>query len=245
MSRSRRSNPLQGVGGGLLLALLIGLIALFLPGLSADVPEPLPGDPVITPPPAAGDLPAWLQVYFSDPNPPDDLENGLDQQVLLPLIESAQTSIEIASFDFNLPSLLDALVRAKQRGVDVRVIVDTASGETKLDAKRSPTGEELDAVRVLTRARIKVVDGGRSNGLMHNKFIIIDSRTLVTGSMNFSYNDTYRNNNNLLVITDPTLIANYRAKFNEGFGSGRFGAQSQFGAQVSVLSMDGVQVANY
>lgn len=245
MSRSRRANPLQGLGaGGLLLALLVGLIALFLPGLSADVPEPLPSDPVVTPLPA-GQMPSWVQVYFTDPNPPDDLNNGLDSRVLVPLIDSAQTSIEIASFDFNLPSVLDALVRAKQRGVEVRVMVDTVSGETTLDARRSPTGEMLDAVRTLERARIKVVNGGRTNGLMHNKILIVDSRVMVTGSMNFSYNDVFRNNNNILVITDPTLIANYRAKFNEGFGLGRFGVQSQFGAQVSVLTIGGVEVANY
>ncbi len=242
----RRSNNLQGAGaGGALLLLLVALIAVFLPGLSADAPQPLPGDPPVTQPaPVTEGFPGWMQVYFSNPNPPDDLANGLDQ-VVVPLIDSAQSSVELASFDLNLPSVLDALVRAKQRGVDVRVIIDTMSGETRLDAKRSPTGEELDAVRVLERVRIKVVDGGRSNGLMHNKFIVIDSRVLVTGSMNFSYNDTYRNNNNLLVITDPTLIANYRAKFNEGFSARRFGARAEFGAQVSVLNIDGVQVANY
>lgn len=245
MTTNRRPGVLLSAGaGGLLLALLVGLIALFLPGLSADLPNPLPADPVVTLTPA-GQMPAWLQVYFTDPTPADDLNNGLDAQVIVPLIESAQTSIEIASFDFNLPSVLDALVRAKQRGVDVRVIVDTVSGETTLDARRSPSGQTLDAMRLLEQARIKVVDGGRSNGLMHNKMLIVDSRVLVIGSMNFSYNDVYRNDNNILVITDPTLIANYRAKFNEGFDNRRFGAQSQLGAQVSVLTIGGVDVANY
>ena len=145
----------------------------------------------------------------------------------------------------NLPSLVDALVRAKERGVEVRVLYDGENGVQTLEADRSPTGKTYDAVEILQAAGIPLVNGGRSNGLMHDKFIVIDGQALVTGSWNYSYNDTYRNNNNILAITDLTLIANYQAKFNELFAKKDFGTPSQLGAQVPVLNIVGVNVANY
>jgi len=259
MSRKTRSSSIKGAGiGGLLLVLLVMVMAVFLPDMSPDTPEPPPGGQNIpqspsNPLPGSGSnsgpvsdepFPSWLTVYFTNPNPPDDINNGVDRYIV-PIIDGAQSTIEIASFDLNLPSVLDALIRAKERGVNVRVIVDEVNGEVELDEAKSPTGKTIDSVRELERAKIKVVDGGRSNGLMHNKMLIVDSQILVMGSWNFSFNDTYRNNNNILVITAPTLIANYRAKFNEGFDAERFGAKSEFGAQVPVLNIDGVDVANY
>jgi phosphatidylserine/phosphatidylglycerophosphate/cardiolipin synthase-like enzyme len=80
---------------------------------------------------------------------------------------------------------------------------------------------------------------------MHDKIIIIDGRILFMGSWNMSYNDTFRNNNNLLEITDPTLIANYQAKFNELFLDQRFGTHATVGAQIPQMTIDGVQVSNY
>jgi phosphatidylserine/phosphatidylglycerophosphate/cardiolipin synthase-like enzyme len=194
--------------------------------------------------PAPGNLPNWLTVYFTDPNPPDNVGHGVDSHIV-PLLDAAKRSIDLASFDLNLPSVLDALVDARQRGVQVRVVYDGENGATELDADKSPTGEPVEAVAMLQEAGIPLVNGGRSNGLMHDKMIIIDGRALVMGSWNMSYNDTYRNNNNVLVISDPTLIANYQAKFNELFEDQRFGTQAIVGARTPVLTAGGVSVANY
>ena len=90
-----------------------------------------------------------------------------------------------------------------------------------------------------------MVNGGRSSGLMHDKIIIIDGKILYMGSWNMSYNDTFRNNNNLLRITNATLIANYQAKFNELFVDKRFGTHAQVGSQTPQLTINGVQVENY
>jgi phosphatidylserine/phosphatidylglycerophosphate/cardiolipin synthase-like enzyme len=83
------------------------------------------------------------------------------------------------------------------------------------------------------------------DGLMHVKIIIIDGSILWMGSWNASYNDTFRNNNNLLRITDPALIADYQVKFDEMFVERRFGAQARVGAIEPVLTLDGVRVENY
>jgi phosphatidylserine/phosphatidylglycerophosphate/cardiolipin synthase-like enzyme len=189
-------------------------------------------------------MPSWLSVYFSDPNPPDQVNNGIDRFVT-PVLQDAKKTIDVTSFDLNLPSVVNALVDAKKRGVAVRVVTDETNGTQTLKASDSPSGEEEDTLKTFADAGIPVVDGGRSNGLMHNKIIIVDGATLFMGSWNMSYNDTFRNDNNLLKITDKTLIANYQAKFNELFVDKRFGTKAKVGAQTPQVTIDGVPVANY
>jgi len=215
----------------------------FSPSASTTPPTTAP-ESNNAPPVSSADFPKWLKVYFTNPNPPDNVNNGIDQYVV-PVLNGAKQTIDLASFDLNLPSVVNALIEASKRGVKVRVVVDDENGEQELDAKRSPDGKVFDSLKVLKAAKIPVVDGGRSNGLMHNKIIIVDGQTLFMGSWNTSYNDTFRNNNNLLQITAPVLIANYQAKFNEMYVDKRFGAKAEVGAQTPSLSIEGVAVENY
>jgi len=187
--------------------------------------------------------PAWLAVYFTNPNPPDALGTGIDQYVQ-PVIEAASRTIDVTSFDLNLPSLVNALAAASKRGVSVRVVYDGTNGS--LDLNNAATGNmPFDAIKTLKSAGVALVDGGRSSGLMHDKMVIVDGATLFMGSWNLSYNDTYRNNNNLLKITDPKLIANYQAKFNELFVDKHFGAKAKVKVPNPSLVIDGVTVENY
>jgi phosphatidylserine/phosphatidylglycerophosphate/cardiolipin synthase-like enzyme len=243
-----------------LLALLAILANACLAGLPAPVPQPTlpaaiatasetasstaPATAVATASATAETVPTWLQVYFTNPNPPDQVENGIDR-VAVQAVDHATQTVEVASFDFTLPGFTDALVNAANRGVKVRVVLDEVNGSHTLKASESPTGKAFDALKTLSSANIKVVNGGRSNGLMHDKMIIIDGTTLFMGSWNMSYNDTFRNNNNLLVIKDPQLIANYQAKFDELYVDKRFGTKAVVQALKPELTLDGVQVENY
>jgi phosphatidylserine/phosphatidylglycerophosphate/cardiolipin synthase-like enzyme len=201
-------------------------------------------------PPVAGTaspaarIPSWVRVFFTVTDPPDQLDRGIDRQVIRE-IERASQAIDLASFDLNLPSVVNALVAASQRGVRVRVIVDGEQGNLTLEPSAANGNQSIDTLQVLKDAKIPLVDGGRTNGLMHNKFILIDGKVLFMGSWNVSYNDTFRNDNNLLRITAPELIANYQAKFNEGFEQDRFGAQAELGALQTDLVVGGVRVENY
>jgi phosphatidylserine/phosphatidylglycerophosphate/cardiolipin synthase-like enzyme len=215
------------------LLLLVILVAILLWRAAGNGGQTIP----------AG-MPNWLSVYFSDPNPPDQVNNGIDRFVT-PALKDAKKTIDVTSFDLNLPSVVNALVDAKKRGVAVRIVTDETNGTQTLKASDSPSGEQEDTLKTFSDAGIPVVDGGRSNGLMHNKIIIVDGATLFMGSWNMSYNDTFRNDNNLLKITDKTLIANYQAKFNELFVDKRFGTKAKVGAQTQQLTIDGTPVANY
>ena len=187
-------------------------------------------------------LPDWLTVYFTDPNPPDNLGHGIDQFVL-PVIDSATKTIDVASFNLNLPSVIGALVSASQRGVQVRAVYDS-NGDLEIFDPATDS-QRVDASKIMRQANIRLVDGGRENGLMHDKIIIVDGSVLFIGSWNLSYNDTYRNDNNLLKITEPKLVANYQAKFNELFVDRRFGAKARLKAPYPSLTIDGIQVETF
>jgi phosphatidylserine/phosphatidylglycerophosphate/cardiolipin synthase-like enzyme len=222
------------------------LLGLFAQVVNTQMAAPAPPTASAVQPPGgqAGDIPAWVQVYFTQPNPPDSLGNGIDR-VLVKDLNAATSTIDLASFDFNLPSIVNALVEASQRGVKVRVVADEEQGSLTLQASAANGNQSMNTLKVLKAAKIKVVDGGRSNGLMHDKMIIVDGSILWMGSCNSSYNDVFRNNNNLLRITDSTVIANYQAKFNEMYVQKLFGAQAQVGALAPGLALNGVQVENY
>ena len=185
----------------------------------------------------------WLTVYFTNPDPPDNIGHGIDTYVQS-AIDGAAKSIDVTSFDLNLPNLVNALGSASKRGVKVRVVYDGTNGSQVLNNGLTQN-KDFDAIATLKAAGIGLVDGGRSNGLMHDKMVIVDGKTLFMGSWNLSYNDTYRNNNNLLKITDPQIIANYQAKFNELFVDKKFGTHAVVKALNPVMTIAGTAVENY
>lgn len=223
--------------GVLALAMLVVFVHSYLnqPG-SISSPADTGGVP-------GNSLPGWLAVYFTNPDPPDALGQGIDQHIL-PAINAASSRIDVTSFDLNLPDLVNALVAASQRGVQVRVVYDGTSGNLELD-NAATNNKTFNAIKVLKAGGISLVNGGRSNGLMHDKMIIIDGKVLFVGSWNLSYNDTYRNNNNLLKITDPSLIANYQAKFEEMFVDRRFGSVARVQVPNPSMILSGARVENY
>jgi phosphatidylserine/phosphatidylglycerophosphate/cardiolipin synthase-like enzyme len=229
-------------------AAIIAVVLISILGCDLSVPlgtqpPPTPANPTVSGQVSTQNLPGWLKVFFTDPNPPDNLGHGIDQYVV-PVLDGASQTIDVTSLDLNLPSVINALVSASQRGVKVRVVYDGTNGNLELDNKAT-NNQPLDAIKTLKAAKISLVDGGRSSGLMHDKMIIVDSQVLFMGSWNLSYNDTYRNNNNLLEITEPHLIANYQAKFNELFIDKHFGAKARVKVPNPSLVADGVQVENY
>jgi phosphatidylserine/phosphatidylglycerophosphate/cardiolipin synthase-like enzyme len=137
------------------------------------------------------------------PESRQDRIGGIDQ-ALAADIERARATVDVAVFDLRLPSIVDALVRAAQRGVRVRLVVDYEENES--------AAEFTDAISRLEQAGVEVSRDHRS-ALMHHKFVIVDGRVLWTGSMNLTANDVYRNNNNMLRLDLPELAANYAVRF--------------------------------
>ena len=119
---------------------------------------------------------------------------------LIEYIDDAESTIHIASFEFDLIPVADALISAQERGVEVQWITDDEYG---IEADKE---DGLRLFPKMSRAGIKVRDDGRT-GLMHNKFWIFDKKIVWTGSTNITVNGNFRNNNNVIVIESAAVAA--------------------------------------
>jgi phosphatidylserine/phosphatidylglycerophosphate/cardiolipin synthase-like enzyme len=211
----------------LVIVLLLGAAYACEGGLDGTA-TPLPLTPIVEPPSGS-----WYRLYFTDPAATADLDNpegGIPDEVAASFA-AAQRTIDVAVFEFDLPLLAEALVEAAQRGVRVRLVTDTDSLEE-------------EAVQDLIAAGIPVVEDGRS-AFMHDKFAVIDGVTVWTGSMNFTFNDAYRNNNNVVEITSTRLAQNYTAEFEEMFTRREFGPGAHDPTPNPALTINETVVENY
>ncbi len=175
---------------------------------------------------------AGIEVFFTTPRYPDKAayhRGGLDEK-LVAAIDGAQQSVDVAAFEIDLANVTEALIRAHKRGVKVRVVTD------------SDYAEELGPERLLA-AQIHVVFDD-SQPFMHNKFVVIDGKQVWTGSWNLTDNDTYRNNNNVVVVNSKLLAANYTTEFEEMYVDGKFGIFSPDNTPYPAITVAGVQVEN-
>jgi phosphatidylserine/phosphatidylglycerophosphate/cardiolipin synthase-like enzyme len=205
--------------------------------------EPLPATED-TPALPATDTPAsptakWWEVYFTDPltiNDPNVLAGSVEEK-LIQFINNAQTSIHIASFEFNLTPVAEALIAAKNRGVDVRWVTDDENG---LGSDAQPGRGQF---ALLTGAGIEVKDDAPRNALMHNKFWIFDRQIVWTGSTNITVNGIFKQNNNVLVLRSPDVAFFFEREFDE-LWSGQFGprAPSTVNNQWAILDGTPIQV---
>ena len=152
----------------------------------------------------------WYGVYFTDPSSPTaSIYRGGPDEALAVAIRQARLSVDAAIYHLNLWSIRDALINAHESGVVVRVVAE------------SDNFDEVEIVE-LQQAGIQIL-GDRRESFMHNKFVIIDKAEVWTGSMNFTINGAYQNNNNLLQIRSSRIAENYRNEFDEMFIYDMFG----------------------
>src|SRR5688572_21714267 len=177
----------------------------------------------------AGD---YFQVYFTEPEnfTGDETEGGIELH-LIELINNAQDNIVGATFEFNLDNVADALIAADQRGVEVRLVYDDEHTEDDPQMQR-------------------MIDGGieatpdERSAFMHNKFFVIDSSTVWLGSWNLTTNDTFRNNNNVIIMRSSQLADNYTHEFEEMF-RGEFGVTSPSDTPNQAFTLNGIEIESY
>ena len=165
---------------------------------------------------------------------PADLLNGSLTEKLITRIDNAQDSIHIASFETDIVDVANALIRAHQRGVDVRWITDDEFG---MDTDEKPGHGQF---RLMKKQGIEIKDDQRS-GLMHNKFWIFDSTVVWTGSTNITVSGMFEQNNNLIVIKSQELASIYEQQFEEMWG-GEMGARSPSNPEAQILTVEGSEI---
>ena len=117
---------------------------------------------------------------------------------IIPLIEKAQNYIYIPAFILTHDGMARALIKAKQRGVDVKLIIDA----TNCYATSSK-------VKLLRNVGIPVKIENYA-GKVHSKSIIIDDKYIIAGSMNFTMTGENKNDENCLIIENAKLTKNKR-----------------------------------
>jgi phosphatidylserine/phosphatidylglycerophosphate/cardiolipin synthase-like enzyme len=181
----------------------------------------------------------WWEVYFTDPLVINDSNNptGSVEEKIIQFIDNAQSSIHIASFEFNLPRVADALINAKARGVDVRWVTDDENG---LNIDADPKRGQFTR---LMQNGIEVKDDAGRSALMHNKFWIFDKQITWTGSTNITVNGVYKQNNNVIVIHSQEIASIYEREWEE-LWTAQLGprAPSTVNTQWAILNNTPIQV---
>lgn len=128
---------------------------------------------------------------------------------LTSLIEEAESHIRFMAFSFTQDEMGQALLERAKAGVDIRGIFETRGSETQYS--------ELPS---LYCADVPVRQDGNAR-TFHHKVMVIDEKTLVTGSFNFSANANKSNDENVLIITHPDIAAQYLQEFDRRWAEAR------------------------
>ena len=120
---------------------------------------------------------------------------------IIPLIESSKNYIYIPAFIITHDALTNSLIRAKHRGVDVKIILDATN-----------TSGSRNKLKVLRMSGIPVKVENYA-GKVHSKSIIIDDKYIIAGSMNFSNSGENKNDENVLIVEDERLARHYKGFF--------------------------------
>ena len=122
-------------------------------------------------------------------------------------LDAATETAHVAIYTITAANISSALVNAAGRGVEVQVVADRSQSDWPDQAGLLVNLEEGGV-------DVRVADGW-NGGIMHHKFVVVDGRTVATGSFNFTLSANNANDENLLVLSDPELALAYEDAFQE------------------------------
>src|SRR6266498_3922315 len=137
---------------------------------------------------------AQVEVYFSP-------EDGVAEHVLQRLA-AAKKSIRFMTFSYTEDKISDAMIAKLQAGLIVRGVFES----------QNAGGSGADFNR-LKQGGVDVLEDGNCY-ILHHKVIIIDARTVITGSYNFTGSAERDNDENLVIVDDPALARAYLEEFD-------------------------------
>lgn len=165
-----------------------------------------------------GSIPITVQFSPTSPAKPwTQSSNGLIGNTL----ETAQQAVDLALFVFSEQRLVDVLAGDRQRGVQIRALIDPSFAYR-------PYSEALDMLGVALPDNCRVEANNRPwvdpiqtvgvprlppGDLLHNKFGVVDQQIVITGSHNWTDAANTGNDETLLVINSPTVAAHYQREF--------------------------------
>ena len=143
-----------------------------------------------------------IAVFFSP-------TGGCTDAVVRELLAATNT-IYVQAYGFTSDKIVDAVIAAKQRGVDVGVVLD----------KSDVIANYSSADRVKAAGLLTLID--RKHAIAHNKIMVIDSATVLTGSFNFTKSAQERNaENGMLIRGDAAVVTAYTDNWNKRYRQSR------------------------
>jgi competence ComEA-like helix-hairpin-helix protein len=137
---------------------------------------------------------AKTEVYFSLYDDPE--------AVIIKNINAAEEFISVAMYTFTDIEISKAILEARDRGIDIKILLDRSQVKAKYSRSRYFVKNGIE-VRISSNSYI-----------MHNKFAVIDNEVVITGSYNWTASAGKRNDENLLVIDDNYIVERYQDQFN-------------------------------
>lgn len=138
---------------------------------------------------------AWAEpitVYFSP--------NGGAEAAVVRELASAKSEVYVMTYQLTSKPISGALVNASMRGVKTHIVVDAGQETAKCCARD-----------VAKNIPTLVVD--HKHAIFHDKVIVVDGKTVITGSFNYSSAAEHSNAENLVVLRDPVLAQKYIANW--------------------------------
>jgi phosphatidylserine/phosphatidylglycerophosphate/cardiolipin synthase-like enzyme len=117
--------------------------------------------------------------------------------LIVQALNTAKRSVLVQAYSFTSAPIAKALLDAHNRGVQVQVILD-----------KSQRSEKYSSADFLANQGVPVVIDA-NHAISHNKVMVIDGEMVLTGSFNFTKAAQEKNAENLLIIRDPVLAAQY------------------------------------
>jgi phosphatidylserine/phosphatidylglycerophosphate/cardiolipin synthase-like enzyme len=150
--------------------------------------------------PAAG----TLEVAFSP--------NEGTEHLIVKVIDAAKTEIRMLTYSFTSVPVTEALIRARHRGVDVRVVADK---KENVSADRSGKARAALSALATAGADVRMIS---VYPIHHDKVLVVDRQTVELGSFNYSDAAAHRNSENVLVNWgNPKLAAVYLEHFARNY----------------------------
>lgn len=145
------------------------------------------------------------EVFFSP--------NGGCTDAIVKEISGAKQEILVQAYSFTSVPIAKALLAASKRGVRIEAVLDATNRPKPKKGKKPKTS--YSAATFLKNANIPVlIDDAEAIG--HNKILIIDRATLITGSFNFSKQAEEKNAENLLILKgNKPLVEKYLKNYEE------------------------------
>ncbi len=126
------------------------------------------------------------------------------KETLLKEVESATSTIDLAMREITSLDMANALLKAKERGVKVRVIADS---------KRAKMRSSQITFLINQGISVKVLRG-KNRGIMNHRFAIFDGKKVVTGSFDWSEASEKWNCENILILDDSEVVSSYLREFD-------------------------------